>query len=109
MIQARKIDWSTMTILTGGNGTVTLPAGHWIVFGVANILTRGDGSFATTVKWMNIDKNFQGYRVSGQNRNQSEFTFVKEITVQSQTTYTCSTTGDGADVYQCWWLAIKLG
>ena len=80
-----------------------------MVFAVANILTQKDGSFASTIKWLGIDKNFQGYRAPGQNRNQAEFTFVTEITISAQTTYTGTSTGDGCDFYQSNWMAVKLG
>lgn len=109
-ITSSKIDFTTLTILTGNSNIITLPAGHWLVFAVANILTQKEnGSFASTIKWLGIDKNFQGYRVSGQNRNQSEFTFVTEITISAQTTYTGTSTGDGCEFYQSNWMAIKLG
>ena len=80
-----------------------------MVFAVANILTQKDGSFASTIKWLGINKNFQGYRNAGQNRNQSEFTFVAEVTISEQTTYTGTATGDACDFYQQNWMAIKLG
>ena len=109
-ITSSKIDFTTLTILTGGTNIITLPAGHWLVFAVANILTQKEnGSFASTIKWLGINKNFQGYRVSGQNRNQSEFTFVTEITISAQTTYTGTSTGDGCEFYESNWMAIKLG
>ena len=108
-IGAKNIDFATLTILTGSTKTITLPAGHWLVFAVANILTQKDGSFASTIKWLGITKNFQGYRSSGQNRNQSEFTFIAEVTVSEQTTYTGTSTGDACDFYQQNWMAIKLG
>lgn len=109
-VQSSKIDFKTLTILTGGTNIITLPAGHWLVFAVANILTqKEDGSFASTIKWLGINKNFQGYRVSGQNRNQTEFTFVTEVTILEQTTYTGTSTGDGCEFYESNWMAIKLG
>lgn len=75
----------------------------------ANILTQNDNSYATSVKWFGQSKNFQGYRTPGQNRNQAEFTFVIKLTVSSQTTYTCTTTGNAADIYTANWVAVKLG
>lgn len=109
-ITSSKIDFTTLTILTGNSNIITLPAGHWLVFAVANILTQKEnGSFASTIKWLGIDKNFQGYRVSGQNRTQSEFTFVTEITISAQTTYTGTSTGDVCEFYQSNWMAVKLG
>lgn len=108
-VTANKIDFTTLTILTGNSNIITLPAGHWLVFAVANILTQKDGSFASTIKWLGINKNFQGYRVSGQNRTQAEFTFVTEVTILEQTTYTGTSTGDGCEFYQSNWIAIKLG
>ena len=108
-VTANKIDFTTLTILTGNSNIITLPAGHWLVFAVANILTQKDGSFASTIKWLGIDKNFQGYRVAGQNKTQAEFTFVTEITISAQTTYTGTSTGDGCEFYQSNWMAIKLG
>lgn len=108
-VTADKIDFTTLTVLTGSTKTITLPAGHWLVFAVANILTQEDGSFASTIKWLGINKNFQGYRTSGQNRNQSEFTFITEVTISEQTTYTGTSTGDRCDFYQQNWMAIKLG
>lgn len=109
-ITSSKIDFKTLTILTGGTNIITLPAGHWLVFAVANILTQKEGgSFASTIKWLGINKNFQGYRASGQNRNQAEFTFVTEITISAQTTYTGTSTGDGCEFYQSNWMAVKLG
>lgn len=108
-ITSSKIDFTTLTILTGNSNIITLPAGHWLVFAVANILTQKDGSFASTIKWLGIDKNFQGYRVAGENRTQAEFTFVTEITISAQTTYTGTSTGDGCEFYQSNWMAVKLG
>lgn len=108
-IGSANIDFATLVILTGNNATCTLTAGEWIVMATVNILTQKDGSFATTVNWFGRNKNFQGYRNTGQNRNQSEFTFVENLSVSQQTTYTCTTTGDSAEIYSANWLAIKLG
>ena len=108
-VQSSKIDFKTLTILTGGTNIITLPAGHWLVFAVANILTNKEGSFISTIEWLGINKNFQGYRAPGQNRTQSEFTFITEVTISQQTTYTGTSTGDGCQFYQPNWMAIKLG
>lgn len=109
VIQARNVDWSTITVLTGGTKNCTLTPGTWIVVASANILTGADNSFATTVMWFGSSRNFQGYRKPNENRSQAEFTFQEKLTVTSNTTYTCTTTGSAAEIYQASWLAIKLG
>ena len=108
-VTAPKIDFSTFTVQTGNTKSCTLTAGTWLVWATANILTAASGSFATDVNWFGQTRNFQGYRVSGQNRNQSEFTFAVRLTLAQQSTYTCTTSKDSADIQQCTWLALKLG
>lgn len=108
-VTADKIDFTTLTILTGSTKVCTLPAGTWIVIAVINALTQKDGSFATDVKWFGQTKNFQGWRNAGQNRNQSQFTFISELVIESETTYTATTSKDAADIYEAGWIAIKLG
>lgn len=104
-----KMDFSTMTILSGNTATITLPAGHWLIFATATVLdTVASGSFASDISWLGITKDFQGYRQSGENRPSSDIAFVAEKTINAQTSYTCTSTA-GAEIYQENWMAIKLG
>ena len=107
---SHNIDFATFTILTGTTATATIPAGHWLIFATVNALTQATGSFQSTITWFGIPKLFQGYRAYNENRTQSEFTYLSEINISSQTTYTCTATGTAAtDFEQNRWLAIKLG
>lgn len=110
-VTADKIDFTTLSILTGSTTSIQLGAGKWLVIASLNVLTSVDsGSFDTTIAWLNKSSLFQGYRVSGQNRNQGEFTFINVLEPTTTTTYSpARVSGSQVDFYSGQWVAIKIG
>lgn len=109
-VTADKIDFSTLTILSGNTDNVTLSAGTWLVFAGCEALTsKNSGSFATLLSWFGTTYNFQGYRTSNENRNEGCFSWRVKLTIDQQTTYTLAKSGDAAETWSFNWIAIKLG
>ena len=111
-VTASNIDWTTLTVLSGSTNNIELTAGKWLVVATANILlsTSVTGSFDANISWLGQTQLFQGYRPSGQNRNQSSLTFTAVLTPAATTTYTCTRSGGSSavDIYNTYWTAIKL-
>lgn len=107
---SNKIDFTTFTFLSSSGTSIQLTAGKWIVIATLNVLTSVDsGNFDSTISWIGKSQLFQGYRVSGQNRNQVSFTFENILEPADTTTYTAArTSGDQVNFYQSHWIAIKL-
>lgn len=105
-LASEALSWTT---LTGNTTSITLDAGTWLVIATVNCLISADGSFLSYVSWLGQTKTFQGYRVSGQNRTQSQFTFVDILSPTAQTTYTATQSGNTVDLHTPQWVAIKIG